>query len=269
MSIFFDKLGNNQKISIIAGPCVFENIFLARAIALELNSICKRHDVNFCFKMSFDKANRTSSTSYRGDGMLEAMKVFRELEVEHDIECISDVHEKDQVTKLNTSLLQIPAFLCRQTDLIEAAARTGKPIAIKKGQFLSPHDMKFVIDKARNVGNNKVLAIERGTSFGYNNLVVDIRSLEIMKKYTTAVIMDCTHSIQKPGADDGKSGGDRDFVPVIAKAATAVGIAGLFLEVHPQPSMSPSDSACMLHLDDFEPLLKKLLKIDGVVKNEQ
>jgi len=266
MSEFFDRLGNSNKLSIIAGPCVYENRYTSRAIALELNEICKKHDVNFCFKMSFDKANRSSYDSYRGDGMLETMKVFRELEVDYGIECITDIHEKEQATKVNTSLLQIPAFLCRQTDLITTAARTNKPVAIKKGQFLSPLEMKNVVDKVRKVGNNKPIVIERGTTFGYNDLVVDMRSLEIMKNFDCPVIFDATHSVQKPGANGTSSNGQRQFAFPLARAATSIGIAGIFMEVHPEPWASPSDGANMIELQDFESILMTLLKLDGVVK---
>lgn len=266
LSKFYNDLNNNRKLSIIAGPCIYESNYLSKSIALELDSICKKYDVNFCFKMSFDKANRTSDSSFRGNGMLDAMKAFRSLENDFDIECITDIHEVDQARKINTSLIQIPAFLCRQTDLIQAAAKTGKPVALKKGQFLSPWEMENVVDKVRNVGNNKPMVIERGTSFGYNNLVVDMRSLEIMKNFDCPVIFDATHSVQQPGAQGTSSGGQREFVLPLAKAAVAIGIAGIFVEVHPDPLRSPSDGPNMLPLDQFESFLCQLLTIDKEVK---
>ena len=271
MNDFYEGLDNEKKISIIAGPCVFEDSHLAVDIATSLSETCKKYDVNFCFKMSFDKANRTSSKGYRGQGIDVAMNVFDHIESELSIPTITDVHDTWQAEIINTSVIQIPAFLCRQTDLLEAAAKTGKPVNVKKGQFLSPWEMKNVVDKIENLGYNRVIVTERGTTFGYNNLVVDMRSLEIMKDGSSRgnsypIVIDCTHAVQHPGGGGDKSGGDGRFAPVIAKAAVAVGVAGVFMEVHPDPLSSPSDGPNMIRLDEFESVLKQLLKIDEAVK---
>ena len=267
MNDFFEGLSNDKKLSIIAGPCVFENSNLAVDIATFLSETCKKYNVNFCFKMSFDKANRTSSKGYHGQGIDLAMNVFDHIENVLNIPTITDVHDPWQADIINTSIIQIPAFLCRQTDLLEAAAKTGKPVNVKKGQFLSPWEMKNVVDKIESFGYNRIMLTERGTTFGYNNLVVDMRSLEIMKDGSnTPVIIDCTHAVQHPGGGGDKSSGDGKFAPVIAKAAVAVGVAGVFMEVHPDPLSSPSDGPNMIRLDYFEEILEKLLSIDGVVK---
>lgn len=263
---FYERLGNDKKLSIIAGPCVYESQGLSITIAEILNEVCASYDVNFCFKMSFDKANRTSSQSYRGsfDDAFYAFEFIKN----RNIATLTDVHEPWQCAACATSnvdILQIPAFLCRQTDLLKAAAESGKPVNVKKGQFLSPWETKNIVDKIESFGYNKVMLTERGTTFGYNNLVVDMRSLEVMKEYAP-VIMDCTHAVQHPGGLGGSSGGDSKFAPVIAKAATAVGIAGVFMEVHPNPEESPSDGPNMIKLSDFKEVLEKLLEIDEVVK---
>ena len=266
MSKFYNDLGNDKILSIIAGPCVYENYDLAKRISSELAEICYKYGVNFCYKTSFDKANRTSHDGYRGKGIDVAMEAFHHLRQEVGIEILTDVHDNWQAEVINADILQIPAFLCRQTDLIETAAKTGKPVNVKKGQFLSPWEMKKVVDKVAHFGNNKVIQTERGTTFGYNNLVVDMRSLEIMKDVGHPVIIDCTHAVQHPGGSGDRSGGDSRFAPTIAKSAVANGIAGVFMEVHPDPLSSPSDGPNMIRLDEFEELLKTLLRIDGAVK---
>jgi 2-dehydro-3-deoxyphosphooctonate aldolase (KDO 8-P synthase) len=263
MNNFYNSLANDKKLSIIAGPCVFENQELAVEIAETLKEICDDLSVNFCFKMSFDKANRTSSSSYRGDfdGAYYAFDSIRN----RGIPTLTDVHESWQCAVTNADILQIPAFLCRQTDLLKSAAETGKPVNVKKGQFLSPWETKNIVDKIKSFGYNEVMLTERGTTFGYNNLVVDMRSLEVMKEYAP-VIMDCTHAVQYPGGQGGSSGGDRRFASVIAYAATAVSIAGLFMEVHPDPDNAPSDGPNMIKLKDFPKIIEQILEIDGVVK---
>ena len=266
MSKFYENLGNDKRLSIIAGPCVYENYELAKQISSELSEICDKYSVNFCYKTSFDKANRTSHDGWRGKGIDAAMEAFAALRHHVGVEILTDVHDNWQAEIINADILQIPAFLCRQTDLLEAAAKTGKPVNVKKGQFLSPKEMHNVVDKVRHFGNNRVIQTERGTTFGYNNLVVDMRGLEIMKENESPIIMDCTHAVQHPGGKGGSSGGDSRFAPVIAKAAVAVGIAGVFMEVHPDPLSSPSDGANMIRLDNFEKVLKQLLAIDEVVK---
>lgn len=266
MSNFYNNLGNDKQLSIIAGPCLHENYGLSKRIASELSEICDKYAVNFCFKASFDKANRTSHEGHRGRGIDAAMEAFASLRHHVGVEILTDVHDNWQAEIINADILQIPAFLCRQTDLLEAAAKTGKPVNVKKGQFLSPWEMQKVVDKVRHFGNNKVIQTERGTTFGYNNLVVDMRSLEIMKENESPIIMDCTHAVQHPGGKGGSSGGDSRFAPVIAKAAVAVGIAGVFMEVHPDPMSSPSDGPNMIRLDNFENVLRDLLRIDGAVK---
>jgi len=266
MSSFYRNLGNDKRLSIIAGPCVYEDYSLAYKIASELSEICDKYAVNFCFKTSFDKANRTSHDGYRGKGLDAAMEAFMYLQAELNIEILTDVHDCWQAQVINADILQIPAFLCRQTDLLEAAAKTGKPVNIKKGQFLSPWEMQKVVDKVIHFGNNRVIQTERGTTFGYNNLVVDMRSLEIMKDDGKPVIIDCTHAVQYPGAGGNRSSGDGRFAPTIAKSAAAVGIAGVFMEVHPDPMSSPSDGPNMIRLDNFENVLRDLLRIDEAVK---
>jgi 2-dehydro-3-deoxyphosphooctonate aldolase (KDO 8-P synthase) len=225
--------------------------------------------INFIYKTSYDKANRTSLTGIRGLGLDSSLKIFSELKAEYGINILTDVHNANQCDfiKDNVDLLQFPAFLCRQTDLLIAAANTNKIINIKKGQFLSPHDMINVANKIIDSGNNNLLLTERGASFGYNNLVSDMRSLEIMKnEIRFPVIFDATHSVQAPGGLGGSSGGDRKFVPVLSRAAVAVGVAGVFMETHEDPDNAPSDGPNMVKIEDMTPLLKKLIEIDNIVK---
>ena len=267
MSSFYRNLGNDKRLSIIAGPCVYQDYSLAYQIASELSEICDKYAVNFCFKTSFDKANRTSHDGYRGKGLDAAMEAFMYLKAEiGGLEILTDVHDCWQAEVINADILQIPAFLCRQTDLLETSAKTGKPVNVKKGQFLSPWEMEKVVDKVVHFGNNRVIQTERGTTFGYNNLVVDMRSLEIMKDAGYPVVIDCTHAVQHPGGSGDRSGGDSRFAPTIAKSAVANSIAGVFMEVHPDPLSSPSDGPNMIRLDAFEDVLRTLLRIDEAVK---
>jgi 2-dehydro-3-deoxyphosphooctonate aldolase (KDO 8-P synthase) len=268
---FYDDCGNDKPLSIIAGPCAFESKDHAVEMAERLHNII--HDtgflfgrsINFIYKTSFDKANRTSAGGYRGAGFDEAfygMDAVRGM----GIPVLTDVHDPWQCGTVNADVIQIPAFLCRQTDLLEAAAQTGKPVNVKKGQFLSPYDMKNVVEKLESFGCKQIMQTERGTTFGYNNLVVDMRSLDIMKRNQYPVIMDCTHAVQLPGGQGTSSGGQREFVETLARAAVAVGVAGVFMEVHNDPDNAPCDGPNMLDLDMFEKLIYNLLRIDQVRK---
>ena len=268
---FYDKCGNSKLLSIMAGPCVFESqehaIFMAESLRDIVESVGKRfgQEINFIYKTSFDKANRSSATAYRGAGFDEAyygMDAVRG----RNIEVLTDVHENWQCESAQADIIQIPAFLCRQTDLLQAAAQSRKPVNVKKGQFMSPNEMANVVGKLEHFGCKEIILTERGTTFGYNNLVVDMRSLEIMKKFGYPVFMDCTHAVQLPGGNGTSSGGQREFVKTIARAATAVGIAGLFMEVHDDPEIAPCDGPNMIALDKFAELLYSLLEIDEVVK---
>jgi 2-dehydro-3-deoxyphosphooctonate aldolase (KDO 8-P synthase) len=262
---FYENCGNDKHLSIIAGPCVFESKDHALMMAESLKEICDNLKVNFIYKTSFDKANRSSADSYRSAGFDEAYYGMEAVRA-RGIEVITDVHDPWQCEQVQADILQIPAFLCRQTDLIRAAAESGKPVNVKKGQFLSPWEMKNVAEKLRKFGCDKYLFTERGTTFGYNNLVVDMRSLEVMKQYTNAVVMDCTHAVQFPGGNGMTSGGQRQYVPTMARAAVAVGVAALFMEVHESPDFAPSDGPNMIYLDNFEKLLYDLVELDIVSK---
>ena len=261
--------GNDKKLSLIAGPCVLESHSHAKKMVECLLDINSKHNLNFVYKTSFDKANRTSVDGVRGLGIDESLKIFSELKREYKIKILTDVHteEQCQLVAEHVDILQIPAFLCRQTDLLIAAAKTNIIINVKKGQFLAPWDMKNVVKKIENSGNQKILVTERGTSFGYNTLISDMRSLDIMKeelKYP--IIFDATHSVQSPGGKGDKSGGDRRFVPTLAKAAVSTGIAGIFMETHDNPDEAPSDGPNMVDIKDLESLIMKLLEIDNIVK---
>ena len=262
-----NNIGNHLPLTLISGPCVVESKQHAIDVAGKINEICSLLGVNFIYKSSFDKANRTSIKSSRGIGLSKALKIFSEVKKKIKCSVTTDVHEPDQCNKVSkvVDLLQIPAFLCRQTDLLVAAAKTKKPVNVKKGQFLSPTEITNVINKIKN--NNKILLTERGYSFGYNNLISDIRSLVIMKKTGLPVIFDATHSVQQPGGLLKSSGGQREFVPVLAKAAVSVGIAGVLIETHNNPDKAPSDGPCMLPLKDLQILLEKLIELDFVTKN--
>ena len=263
------SISNDLPITLIAGPCVLESHSHAKMMVEMLLKITTDLKINFIYKTSYDKANRTSLTGIRGLGLDSSLKIFSELKTEYGINILTDVHDANHcdLIKDHVDILQIPAFLCRQTDLLIAAANTNKIINIKKGQFLSPHDMINVANKIIDSGNNNLLLTERGASFGYNNLVSDMRSLEIMKnEIRFPVIFDATHSVQAPGGLGGSSGGDRKFVPVLSRAAVAVGVAGVFMETHEDPDNAPSDGPNMVKIEDMTSLLKKLIEIDNIVK---
>ena len=262
-------ISNDLPITLIAGTCVLENYDHAKMMVEKLLEITETLKINFIYKTSYDKANRTSLSGIRGIGLRDSLTIFSDLRSEYGINILTDVHNAIDcdLIKDHVDVLQIPAFLCRQTDLLIAAAKTNKIVNIKKGQFLSPHDMINVANKVIDSGNKNILLTERGVTFGYNNLVSDMRSLEIMKneiKYP--VIFDATHSVQAPGGLGGSSGGDRQFVPVLSKAAVAVGIAGVFMETHNDPDNAPSDGPNMVKIDDLPIILSKLIEIDNVVK---
>ncbi|MDB9818617.1 3-deoxy-8-phosphooctulonate synthase [Pelagibacterales bacterium] len=263
------SISNDLPITLIAGPCVLESHSHAKMMVEMLLKITTDLKINFIYKTSYDKANRTSLTGTRGLGLDSSLKIFSELKTEYGINILTDVHDANHcdLIKDHVDILQIPAFLCRQTDLLIAAANTNRIINIKKGQFLSPHDMINVANKIIDSGNNNLLLTERGASFGYNNLVSDMRSLEIMKnEIRFPVIFDATHSVQAPGGLGGSSGGDRKFVPVLSRAAVAVGVAGVFMETHEDPDNAPSDGPNMVKIEDMAALLKKLIEIDNIVK---
>ena len=261
-------IGNAEKLSIIAGPCQLESRVHAFEMASALKEICVKAGVGLIYKSSFDKANRTSASAARGLGLIEALPIFADIREELELPVITDVHEREQCAAVAEAvdILQIPAFLCRQTDLLVAAARTHKVVNVKKGQFLAPWDMKNVVAKITGAGNPNVLATERGVSFGYNTLVSDMRALPIMAGLGVPVVFDATHSVQQPGGQGTSTGGDRTMVPYLARAAVAVGVAAVFLEVHQDPDHAPSDGPNMLHLKDFPALLDDLLAIDAIVK---
>jgi len=264
------EVGPGKPFLLIAGPCVLESEELARQVAERLKEMAQRLAISFVFKSSFDKANRTSLDSYRGPGLQKGLKILDTIRQDYQVPVISDVHETYQVEAASGVLdvLQIPAFLCRQTDLLVAAARTGKAINLKKGQFLSPWDMTNAVIKIRAAGNNNLMLCERGFALGYNNLVVDMRSLPVMRSLGCPVIFDATHSVQLPGGAGPSSSGQREFIPVLARAAVAAGIDGIFLEVHPQPDKALCDGPNHLPLDQLEPLLKTLLKIHSIITED-
>lgn len=262
---------NDRPIAVFAGPCQMESRAHALEMASALKETCGRLGIGLVYKTSFDKANRTSLAGKRGIGLDGALAVFSEIRESLGLPVVTDVHEIEHCTRVApvVDVLQIPAFLCRQTDLLVAAARTGKVVKVKKGQFLAPWDMKNVVAKITDSGNPNVLVTERGASFGYNTLVVDMRSLAIMAEMGAPVIFDATHSVQQPGGQGTSSGGDRRFVPTLARAAVAVGVAGLFIETHQDPDHAPSDGPNMVPLRDFEGLMRELMAIDAVVKARQ
>jgi len=260
--------GNRQPIFLIAGTCVVESEAMALDTAGALKEICADLGVPFIYKSSFDKANRSSSSSFRGPGMEEGLRILAEVKRQIDVPVLTDVHEDtamDEVADV-VDVLQTPAFLCRQTNFILRAAGAGKPINIKKGQFLSPWEMQNVVDKAKSTGNEDIMVCERGFSFGYNNLVSDMRSLAVMRGTGCPVVFDATHSVQLPGGKGDASGGQREFIPVLARAATAAGIAGLFMETHPDPSKALSDGPNAWPLDKMRALLETLVSIDTSIK---
>jgi 2-dehydro-3-deoxyphosphooctonate aldolase (KDO 8-P synthase) len=255
-------------LALIAGPCALESRAHALEMAQALKEIAGRLKIGLVYKSSFDKANRTSAASARGLGLKEALPIFAEIKESTGLPVLTDVHTAEQCapTAEAVDVLQIPAFLCRQTDLLVAAARTGKPVNVKKGQFLAPWDMTNVVAKLLSAGNPNILLTERGVSFGYNTLVSDMRALPLLAETGAPVIFDATHSVQQPGGQGERSGGERRFVPVLARAAVAVGVAGLFIETHQDPDRAPSDGPNMLPLASLEPLLKELIEIDRLVK---
>ena len=264
------RFGNELRLSIIAGPCQLESREHALEIAGTLAKLAKKLKLGLVYKTSFDKANRTSGNSARGIGIDKAIPIFKEIRARTGLPVLTDVHEIEQCARLAEAVdvLQIPAFLCRQTDLLVAAAKTGCVINVKKGQFLAPWDMKNVVDKITNEGNRNVLVTERGASFGYNTLVSDMRSLPILARTIGApIIFDATHSVQQPGGKGTASGGEREFVPVLARAAVAVGVAGVFIETHPNPDRAPSDGPNMVPLKEMEGLLRTLLAFDRIAKD--
>ena len=261
-------VGNSQKLSIIAGPCQLESRSHAFDMAGALKEACAKFGVGLIYKTSFDKANRTSASTARGIGLENALPIFSDIRRQFGLPVLTDVHERDQCAAVAQAvdILQIPAFLSRQTDLLVAAAHTGKCINVKKGQFLSPWDMKNVIAKITGAGNPNVLVTERGVSFGYNTLVSDMRALPIMAGFGAPVVFDATHSVQQPGGQGDKSGGDRTMVPYLARAAVAAGVACVFMEAHQDPDHAPSDGPNMVKLQDFPLLLEQLVEIDAIVK---
>lgn len=262
------KFGNKLPFSILAGPCAMESRQHSFDMAGALKEICDELGIGLVYKSSFDKANRTALSAKRGIGLDEAMAVFDDLRAELGLPVVTDVHTEQQCELVanHVDVLQIPAFLCRQTDLLIAAAKTGKVVNVKKGQFLAPRDMQNVLTKVVDSGNANVMLTERGASFGYNALVSDMRSLAIMAETGAPVIFDATHSVALPGGQGTKSGGEREMVPVLARAAVAVGVAGLFLETHQDPDNAPSDGPNMVRLEDMKTLLTQLLEIDRVIK---
>lgn len=268
MNIFKEKVKVTDKITLggdrmvlFAGPCAAESYEICNETGTKVKAICDKLGIDYVFKSSFDKANRTSSGSYRGPSMDMGLEILSMVKRNLDLPVVTDVHESEQCVEVASvvDVLQIPAFLCRQTDLLKAAARTGKAVKIKKGQFMAPEDMKFAIDKVKGEGNQKVFLTERGASFGYHNLVVDMRSLPIMRSFAP-VIFDVTHSIQQPGGMGGSSGGQREFAPYLARAAAAVGVDGFFIETHPKPEKALSDGPNMIPLHEMEAFVSMLKK---------
>jgi 2-dehydro-3-deoxyphosphooctonate aldolase (KDO 8-P synthase) len=263
------RFGNSLPFALIAGPCVLESRDHAFEMASALKEIAARLGIGLVYKTSFDKANRTSGTSARGLGLDKALSIFADIRSKLKVPVLTDVHEAGQCAAIAEAVdvLQIPAFLCRQTDLLIAAAKTGRVINVKKGQFLAPWDMANVVAKITSAGNRNVLVTERGVSFGYNTLVSDLRALPILARTTGApVIFDATHSVQQPGGQGTSSGGEREFVPVLARAAVAVGVAGVFIETHQDPDHAPSDGPNMIPIKELESLLRKLMQFDAVAK---
>jgi 2-dehydro-3-deoxyphosphooctonate aldolase (KDO 8-P synthase) len=264
------KVGSNLPFVLIAGPCVVESEEVIFSTAEQIKKIAAKLDIPFIFKSSYKKANRTSLKSFRGIGDTEAINILYSVKKKFDLPLLTDVHSIDEISKAAkfVDVIQIPAFLCRQTELLVAAGETGKVVNVKKGQFLAPEDMKHVIEKIESTGNKKILLTERGSTFGYNNLVVDMRSLVIMKEFGYPVIMDATHSVQIPGSG-GKTGGQPKFIKPLAKAAAAIGIDALFLEVHPEPTKALSDAESQLPLSELENMLIEIKQIDTLIKKNK
>ena len=263
------EIGNDKPLTILAGPCAMESRDHALMTAERLKAISETVGLNIVYKSSYDKANRTSIHSPRGIGLNEALPIFDEIKSLIGLPCLTDTHTVEQAKEVGgvVDMLQIPAFLCRQTDLLVAAAKTGKVINVKKGQFLAPWDMKNVLQKVIEAGNPNVMACERGASFGYNTLVTDFRGLPIMKSFGSPVVFDATHSVQQPGGQGGTSGGQREFVPPLARAAASIGVAAMFMETHPDPDNAPSDGPNMIPMDEFEDLLRDIKRFDDLAKS--
>jgi len=270
------EVGLDRPFFLIAGPCVVESEQLQLDVAGHLKEVCAGLGINFIFKSSYDKANRSSGTTFRGPGLDKGLEILAQVKRQLNVPVLTDVHSEAEVARVASvvDVLQTPAFLCRQTDFIRAVAQSGRPVNIKKGQFLAPHDMKNVIDKARaaardaGLPDDQFMACERGVSFGYNNLVSDMRSLAIMRETGAPVVFDATHSVQLPGGQGTSSGGQREFVPVLARAAVAVGVAGLFMETHPDPANAMSDGPNAVPLKHMRALLEQLLALDRVIKSQ-
>ncbi|GJL97561.1 MAG: 2-dehydro-3-deoxyphosphooctonate aldolase [Hyphobacterium sp.] len=262
------EIGNQKKLVMLAGPCALESRNHALDVSGQLKEIADRLDIGLVYKTSFDKANRTSISSARGIGLESALPIFQEIRETTGLPVLTDVHTAEQcaIASQSVDVLQIPAFLCRQTDLLIAAAKTGKVVNVKKGQFLAPWDMKNVIAKLTDAGNPNVMACERGVSFGYNTLISDMRSLPILADIGCPVVFDATHSVQQPGGQGGTSGGQREFVPVLARAAVSIGVAAVFMETHPDPDNAPSDGPNMVPLNQFEDMVSRLLEFDQLAK---
>ncbi len=263
-------LFSGEGLFLIAGPCVIESDALCDEVAAFLKSLSERLNLPVIFKSSYDKANRSSVRSFRGPGLEEGLKVLEAVRLRYSLPVLTDVHspEEARVAAEVVDVLQVPAFLCRQTDLVLATSETGKPVNVKKGQFLAPWDVKNIIEKFTSTGNKKILLTERGTTFGYNNLVVDMRGLQVMRSFGYPVVFDATHSVQLPGGQGSSSGGQREFVPALTRAAVAAGVDGLFMEVHPEPDRALCDGPNMLPLSELEPLLKTVIEIDRVVRGK-
>ncbi len=270
MKLCHFEAGLDRPLFLIAGPCVIESEQLAMDTAGQLKELAAALDIPFIYKSSFDKANRSSSRSFRGPGLEEGLRILAGVRDRIGVPVLTDVHEDTPLEEVASvvDVLQTPAFLCRQTNFIQNVARQGKPVNLKKGQFLAPWDMKNVVDKARETGNEQIMVCERGVSFGYNNLVSDMRALAVMRETGCPVVFDATHSVQQPGGLGRASGGQREFVPVLARAAVAAGISGLFMETHPQPEKALSDGPNSWPLDQMRPLLETLKAIDNAVKEQ-
>lgn len=263
-------IGGGEKLTLLAGPCVLEGLDRCLLIGRTIKEICQRLDINYVFKASFDKANRSSFHSFRGPGMKEGIKMLQKIKDELQVPVVTDIHETSQADPVAqvADILQIPAFLCRQTDLLHAAAQTGRVVNVKKGQFLAPEDMRNVVDKLHESGCDQIMLTERGASFGYHNLVVDMRSLPIMRSFGYPVVMDGTHSVQLPGGNGTTSAGNREYVEYLVRAAVGAGVDALFLEVHDNPEEALSDGANMVYLDKLEDLLKDAVAIHEIVRHK-
>ncbi len=271
MKLINFNVGIDQPLFLIAGPCVIESEDMTLRVAEELKNVCIKLDVSFIFKSSFDKANRSSNSTFRGFGMEEGLRILEKVKAQFDLPVLTDIHTTDQVKPVSeiVDVLQTPAFLCRQTDFITAVAKSGRPVNIKKGQFLAPGDMTQVVNKAKEANGNKdnIMVCERGVSFGYNTLVSDMRSLSIMRETNCPVVFDATHSVQQPGGKGDRSGGQSEYVPLLARAAVASGISGVFMETHPNPEEALSDGPNAVPLEHMSELLGTLKDIDELVKS--